>query len=110
MAFESQMSLDPIQHEGSTPATEVAEQECAPAVEASAATSLKTAPVWLQRMSLLILVLFCVYLGVVVTVVPWWASVWDQRAGSTRGSSRPGAKGTTTLTRRPPTVNRAAAC
>jgi len=36
------------------------------------------APVWLQRMSLFILVLFCVYLGVIVTVLPWWKDVWDK--------------------------------
>ncbi len=36
-----------------------------------------TAPVWLQRLSLFILVLFCVYLGVLVTVLPWWSRLWD---------------------------------
>ena len=36
------------------------------------------APIWLQRTSLFILVLFCVYLGVIVAVLPWWSSVWDQ--------------------------------
>jgi len=35
------------------------------------------APVWLQRVSLFILVIFCVYLGIVVTVLPWWTAVWD---------------------------------
>jgi hypothetical protein len=35
------------------------------------------APVWLQRLSLFILVLFCVYLGVIVTFLPWWTAVWD---------------------------------
>ena len=35
------------------------------------------APVWLQRTSLFILVVFCIYLGVIVTVLPWWTSVWD---------------------------------
>jgi hypothetical protein len=35
------------------------------------------APVWLQRLSLFVLVLFCVYLGVMVTVLPWWPRVWD---------------------------------
>ncbi len=37
----------------------------------------KLAPVWLQRVSLFILVLFCVYLGVVVAVLPWLTSIWD---------------------------------
>jgi hypothetical protein len=35
------------------------------------------APVWLQRLSLVILVVFCVYLGVIVTALPWLPSVWD---------------------------------
>jgi hypothetical protein len=35
------------------------------------------APVWLQRISLFILVVFCVYLGVIMTVLPWWSEVWD---------------------------------
>jgi hypothetical protein len=37
----------------------------------------RTAPVWLQRLSLFVLVLFCVYLGVLVMVLPWWTRVWD---------------------------------
>ena len=36
------------------------------------------APIWLQRLSLLVLVLFCVYLGVLVAVLPWWKRVWDE--------------------------------
>ncbi len=36
-----------------------------------------TAPLWLQRLSLFILVLFCVYLGVILTILPWWSAVWD---------------------------------
>jgi hypothetical protein len=35
------------------------------------------APVWLQRLSLFVLVLFCVYLGVALMVIPWWTKVWD---------------------------------
>lgn len=35
------------------------------------------APIWLQRLSLVVLVLFCVYLGVLVTIMPWWKRVWD---------------------------------
>lgn len=38
----------------------------------------KTAPVWLQRLSLFVLVLFCVYLGILVTVLPWWRQMWDR--------------------------------
>ena len=36
------------------------------------------APIWLQRLSLFILVLFCVYIGVFVTVIPWWKDLWDK--------------------------------
>ena len=36
------------------------------------------APVWLQRLSLIVLVLFCLYLGVLVAVMPWWTRIWDQ--------------------------------
>ncbi len=37
----------------------------------------KPAPLWLQRMSLFVLVLFCVYLGVILVVLPWWPTLWD---------------------------------
>ena len=37
----------------------------------------KMAPVWMQRLSLFMLVLFCVYLGVILAIVPWWSAVWD---------------------------------
>jgi hypothetical protein len=40
--------------------------------------TVRTAPVWLQRLSLFVLVLFCVYLGVLVMVLPWWTRIWDQ--------------------------------
>jgi hypothetical protein len=36
------------------------------------------APLWLQRISLFILVIFCVYLGVIVAVLPWWTAIWDR--------------------------------
>ena len=35
------------------------------------------APIWLQRLSLFVLVLFCVYLGVLVMILPWWTKVWE---------------------------------
>src|SRR5271156_406122 len=41
-------------------------------------SSKRTAPVWLQRLSLFVLVLFCVYLGVLVMVLPWWTRIWDR--------------------------------
>jgi hypothetical protein len=48
----------------------------APPAEASPEQS-AAAPIWLQRVSLFVLVLFCVYLGVLVTILPWWSRVWD---------------------------------
>lgn len=38
------------------------------------------APVWLQRMSLIVLVLFCLYIGVIVAVLPWTPRYWDHNA------------------------------
>ena len=37
-------------------------------------------PVWFQRLSLFIQVLFCIYLGVIITALPWWTAIWDQNA------------------------------
>jgi hypothetical protein len=37
----------------------------------------RSTPVWLQRLSLFVLVLFCVYLGVLVLILPWWPRIWD---------------------------------
>ena len=37
-------------------------------------------PVWFQRTSLFIRVLFCIYLGVIITWLPWWTALWDQNA------------------------------
>lgn len=60
--------------------------QTAPGSEASGASPSaadsgpRTAPVWLQRLSLFVLVLFCVYLGVLVLVLPWWTRVWDHNA------------------------------
>jgi hypothetical protein len=36
------------------------------------------APVWLQRLSLTVLVLFCFYIGVLMAVLPWSPRYWDQ--------------------------------
>jgi hypothetical protein len=38
------------------------------------------APVWLQRMSLVVLVLFCFYIGALMAVVPWSPRYWDHNA------------------------------
>ena len=47
------------------------------AAEHSGDGSRRAAPVWLQRLSLFVLVLFCVYLGILVMLLPWWTRVWD---------------------------------
>ena len=36
------------------------------------------APVWLQRMSLVVFVLFCFYIGGLLTVLPWSPGYWEQ--------------------------------
>ena len=40
--------------------------------------SVRPAPIWLQRFSLFVLVMFCLYLGLLMVVVPWWPRIWDQ--------------------------------
>jgi hypothetical protein len=35
------------------------------------------APVWLQRMSLIVLVLFCFYIGALLAILPWSPRYWD---------------------------------
>ena len=52
------------------------EPSAEPAVETNDETR-NAAPVWLQRLSLFVLVLFCVYLGLIVLLLPWWTRVWD---------------------------------
>jgi hypothetical protein len=55
--------------------------EAGQATPESAAESAATpAPLWLQRLSLFILVLFCIQLGAILVVVPWWTSVWDRNS------------------------------
>lgn len=62
------------------PATSGAPDSPAPAVTTMRPPLGGFAPVWLQRLSLFVLVLFCVYLGVLVTVLPWWPRIWDHNA------------------------------
>ena len=38
------------------------------------------APLWLQRMSLMVLVLFCFLLGGLLAVMPWSPYYWDHNA------------------------------
>jgi len=76
MAFEAHISSDRLAAPSSatrapTP-PEAVPPPAAPQSEKSA-----VAPIWLQRTSLFVLVLFCVYLGVMVTILPWWSNIWD---------------------------------
>jgi hypothetical protein len=67
------MPFQPHRHtapEALPPATTLREAEPEPA-------SVRVAPVWLQRLSLVILVIFCLYLGAMVAVLPWWHRVWE---------------------------------
>ena len=57
--------------------TQTAQPAYVPDPHAGSLRTRGAAPVWLQRLSLFILVLFCVYLGVLVTVLPWWSRLWD---------------------------------
>jgi hypothetical protein len=56
----------------------VATSEAQPAQEVADTAGNAVAPVWLQRLSLFVLVLFCVYLGGLLAFLPWWPRVWDQ--------------------------------
>src|ERR1700735_3557495 len=38
------------------------------------------APVWLQRLSLIVLVLFCFYIGGLLTILPWSPRYFDSHA------------------------------
>ena len=38
------------------------------------------APVWLQRLSLAVLVVFCLYLGGLLVYLPWWKEMWDHNS------------------------------
>jgi hypothetical protein len=71
MPFDSHVSSD----SSSDTASGV---EVAPSTSRSPDEEVVTAaPIWLQRLSLFVLVLFCVYLGVLVMILPWWTRIWD---------------------------------
>ncbi|HEX9200657.1 MAG TPA: hypothetical protein VF865_13930 [Acidobacteriaceae bacterium] len=72
MNLESQISAD-----RSSPPPDSAPSETSPVKPAAEPATGAVAPIWLQRLSLFVLVLFCVYLGVLVTILPWWSRVWD---------------------------------
>jgi len=77
MALDAQVSSDPLGASQEIPPAQTMPVEDAgePANEPAARA---IAPVWLQRLSLFVLVLFCVYLGALVMVLPWWTRIWDQ--------------------------------
>jgi hypothetical protein len=72
MPLESNVTSDPSSAPPDRVATSPVAARAAEDAEVSA-----VAPVWLQRLSLFVLVLFCVYLGVLVMILPWWTRVWD---------------------------------
>jgi hypothetical protein len=37
-------------------------------------------PVWLQRLSIVIQVLFCIELGLLLAVLPWYAPIWNHNS------------------------------
>jgi hypothetical protein len=73
MPIESHISSDSLDATAGTPPAEAAPAQGPPVAAATDAA----APIWLQRLSLFVLVLFCVYLGVLVMILPWWTRVWD---------------------------------
>jgi hypothetical protein len=80
MAIELHVASEDGGAGASPPAPELGTAEVAPEGETGPreAGMSAPAPVWLQRVSLLVLVLFCVYLGVLVMVLPWWTRWWDK--------------------------------
>jgi len=75
MSFDAQVSSDASDVR---PQPSVASDAAAPPPPPDELAEGSVAPVWLQRFSLFVLVLFCVYLGIMVTILPWWTKVWDQ--------------------------------
>lgn len=57
-----------------------AEQETVPEMAQRSATRavVQPAPVWLQRISLVVLVLFCFYIGGLLALLPWSPRYWSQ--------------------------------
>jgi len=72
MPIESHISSEPLDATPSPPPVVAPAAQGTPEAAAGA-----VAPIWLQRLSLFVLVLFCVYLGVLVMILPWWTRVWD---------------------------------
>jgi hypothetical protein len=74
MPFESHIASD------ASSETAGGVQHGAVSEQASDEEVVALAPVWLQRLSLFVLVLFCFFLGLVVMILPWWKPMWDENA------------------------------
>jgi hypothetical protein len=48
-----------------------------PSVSAMKPAGSDLAPVWLQRLSLAVLVIFCFYIGILMAVLPWSPRYWS---------------------------------
>jgi hypothetical protein len=70
------MSVPPQTHVAAHPPAQTAHA----AAPKSDALGPPAAPVWLQRLSLFVLVIFCLYLGLLIAVLPWWKDMWDRNA------------------------------
>ena len=80
MALDAQISQDQSSAEPLPPSADAATGDATGGAgngSGVGAAARGIAPVWLQRLSLFVLVLFCVYLGVLVMILPWWTRVWD---------------------------------
>ena len=73
MAIDSQVSSDSSGALESPASPDPNPEQAIPEPAAGA-----VAPIWLQRLALFTLVGFCVYLGVLVMILPWWTRVWDR--------------------------------
>jgi hypothetical protein len=78
MPFDAHVSTDPSYVQQPPSTTEAPTAAALPSGSSAEHAEGSAAPVWLQRFSLFVLVLFCVYLGVMVTILPWWTRVWDR--------------------------------
>jgi hypothetical protein len=79
MPFDAHLTSDGLATPPCAPSAlpQLPNAESQPAQAAPQPETGSVAPIWLQRTSLFVLVLFCVYLGVLVMVLPWWTKVWD---------------------------------
>jgi len=69
MAFQTKLPLAP------SPSVRVDD-----VLRTKASSTDQPAPIWLQRLSLAVLVVFCLYLGVLLVYLPWWKEMWDHNS------------------------------